>query len=301
MPGDGREGVVTDGAAVKVRAEDGRAVTSVDISPFIDHLPFGKRTTAFTTEDASGSTSQAASIIEALEGGATALLLDEDTSATNFMIRDARMQALVAAHKEPITPYIARVRPLYTALGVSTILVVGGSGDYFDVADTVVMMDEYRADDVTKRAKDIAAAIKGGAPPPDTLAADGHAGFRAPPQRCPARGGGLAPAVKMSAQRSSIRFGEAPELDLGGLEQLVEHSQTRAIGEALLHLAGGPIDGSTPVAALLHGLSEAIDRDGLDVLRPGWRLGNLARPRMLELAAALSRLRSLSVASAASC
>ena len=143
VPGDGREGVVTDGAAVKVhacmlscregggrgsyrcariaadvaidccphqvRAEDGRAVTAVDISPFIDHLPFGKRTTAFATEDASGSTSQAAAIIEALETGASALLMDEDTSATNFLMRDARMQALVAADKEPIKPFITRV------------------------------------------------------------------------------------------------------------------------------------------------------------------------------------------------
>lgn len=52
----------------------------------------GKDTTLFRTPDASGSTSQAANIQEALELGATALLLDEDVCATNFMIRDARMQ-----------------------------------------------------------------------------------------------------------------------------------------------------------------------------------------------------------------
>jgi predicted ABC-class ATPase len=108
--GDGRERVVTDPLAIKIRAEDGRAVTAVDISPFITNLPFGRATTEFSSADASGSTSQAAAIVEALEAGATTLLIDEDTTATNFMIRDARMQALVAADKEPIKPFISRVR-----------------------------------------------------------------------------------------------------------------------------------------------------------------------------------------------
>ncbi|CDJ60826.1 hypothetical protein, conserved [Eimeria maxima] len=156
IPGDGREFVITEPNAVKIRAEDGRVVTSVDISPFISNLPFGKSTSSFSSQDASGSTSQAANIMEALEFGATALLIDEDTCATNFMIRDARMQALVAKEKEPITPFLFRVKRLYTELGISTVMVIGGSGDFFEVADIVLQFDKYEAFNVTKRAKEIA-------------------------------------------------------------------------------------------------------------------------------------------------
>lgn len=151
IPGDGREYVVSDPAAVKIRAEDGRRVEAVDISPFITGIPGGKDTRSFSSEDASGSTSQAATIMEALEAGARLFCIDEDTSATNFMIRDRRMQALVAKEHEPITPYIDRVRELFTEFGVSSVIVIGGSGDYLDVADTVICMDAYRPDLITTR------------------------------------------------------------------------------------------------------------------------------------------------------
>ena len=151
IPDDGRELVVTRGDAVKIRSEDGRSIAGVDIRPFINNLPFGTDTAFFTTANASGSTSQAANIIEALEMGCRLLLIDEDTSATNFMIRDERMQALVEKGKEPITPFLDKVRLLHRDLGVSTILVMGGSGDYFDTADRIVMMDAYRPIDVTDR------------------------------------------------------------------------------------------------------------------------------------------------------
>ena len=62
---------------MQVRAEDGRPVTGLDISPFINNLPRGRDTCQFSTEDASGSTSQAANIMEALEAEATSLLVDE--------------------------------------------------------------------------------------------------------------------------------------------------------------------------------------------------------------------------------
>ncbi|HSM61283.1 MAG TPA: ABC-ATPase domain-containing protein, partial [Longimicrobiales bacterium] len=156
-PGDGRERVVTRADAVKVRAEDGRAVAGVDISPFIDGLPFGRDTRGFSTPMASGSTSQAAAIVEALEAGTGLLLVDEDTSATNFMIRDRRMQELVPKEGEPITPFVDRVRDLAEP-GVSTVLVVGGSGDYLDVADTVIRMRDYLPSEVTERAREVAAA-----------------------------------------------------------------------------------------------------------------------------------------------
>ncbi|MGI6114305.1 MAG: ABC-ATPase domain-containing protein, partial [Mahellales bacterium] len=159
IPGDGREYIATVPSGVKVRAEDGRRIEQVDISPFISNLPNNEDTSKFSTDNASGSTSQAANIMEALEVESKLLLLDEDTSATNFMIRDARMQKLVRDDKEPITPFIDRIRQIYEKLGVSTILVLGGSGDYFDVADRVIMMDNYVPRDVTLLAKEITQQI----------------------------------------------------------------------------------------------------------------------------------------------
>ena len=156
IPGDGREQVVAVHSAVKIRAEDGRAVHAVDISAFISHLPGGHGTESFSTELASGSTSQAAALVEAIEAGSSCLLLDEDTSATNFMIRDRRMQELVAKTSEPITPFVDRIRELRDQLGLSTLLVMGGSGDYFDHADLVLQMDGYRPREVTDRAHEIA-------------------------------------------------------------------------------------------------------------------------------------------------
>jgi predicted ABC-class ATPase len=149
---DGREWVVTDPTAVKIRAEDGRRIENVDISSFIHNPPMDKNTVEFKTENASGSTSQAANIVESLEAGTELLLFDEDTSATNFMIRDERMQRLVSKDKEPITPFIDRVQEIYTEYNTSTVIVMGGSGDYFEVADTVVMMDNYKPEDATEDA-----------------------------------------------------------------------------------------------------------------------------------------------------
>ena len=144
---------MTNLKAVKLRAEEGRSVTSVDISPVINHLPRGRRSDNFATANASGSTSQAAGLIEAIEVGAKVVLIDEDTAAMNFMIRDRQMQALIEKEKEPITPFVDKVRQLYDDYGISTILVMGGSGDYFAVADTVIAMDDYQPRIVTKEAK----------------------------------------------------------------------------------------------------------------------------------------------------
>jgi len=157
LPGDGRERVVARADATVIRAEDGRRVAEVDISPFIGALPSGGGTARFSTENASGSTSQAANIMEAIEAGCRTLIMDEDTCATNFLIRDARMRRLVPSEREPITPFVDRVRDLHAGLGISTLLVLGGSGDYLGVADTVVWMDAYRPREVTARAHAIAA------------------------------------------------------------------------------------------------------------------------------------------------
>ena len=155
IEGDGREYVITDETAMKIRAEDGRAVSHVNISPFINHLPNGKDTVEFSTEDASGSTSQAANVVEAVDSGAKALLIDEDTSATNFMVRDTLMQSVIAKDKEPITPFLDRARDLYEKQGVSVILVAGSSGAFFYIADHILQMDTYRALDITEKVREI--------------------------------------------------------------------------------------------------------------------------------------------------
>ena len=148
VKGDGREYVITRADALKLRAEDGRAVSHLDLSLFIHDLPNGKDTNCFSTEDASGSTSQAAGVLEGIEAETSCFLIDEDTSATNFLVRDAFMQRVVSGDQEPITPFIARVRDLYEKVGISTILVAGSSGAFFHVADTIIQMDAYRPKDV---------------------------------------------------------------------------------------------------------------------------------------------------------
>ncbi|HEY64961.1 MAG TPA: ABC-ATPase domain-containing protein, partial [Caldilineae bacterium] len=292
IPGDGREFVVTDAAAVKVRAEDGRRIAGVDISPFIANLPFGIDTRSFTTDNASGSTSQAANIIEALEAGARVLLVDEDTAATNFMIRDHRMQELIAKEHEPITPFIDKVRLLYQDYGVSTILVMGGSGDYFDVADTVIAMENYRPWDATERAKEIARKYAAERRP------EGGERFGSITPRIPLPDS-LDPSkgrreVSLKARGlKTILFGRE-EIDLSAVEQLVDDSQVRAIAQALYYAREKYMDGRRTVKEILDAVMCDIDEQGLDVLDPR-RMGDYARFRRFELAAALNRLRTLRV------
>ncbi|EIE22453.1 hypothetical protein COCSUDRAFT_16516, partial [Coccomyxa subellipsoidea C-169] len=292
VPGDGRELVVTVADSVKVRAEDGRRVEATDISPFISNLPFGKDTTMFRTPDASGSTSQAANIQEALELGASTLLLDEDVCATNFMIRDARMQALVKKENEPITPFISKIRSLL-ARGVSSILVMGGSGDYFGVSDTVLRMDSYEASDVTAEALAIDRRF-GSAP--SLTGNNSHYGTvasRSPVTIYPSQS---SERVKTTTRQTNlIQFGDE-NLDLSGLEQLIEKSQTRAIAEALCLLRlwiSQPQASGSSLAQLLKRMDAEFDSQGLDVLAPALKAGNFARPRIFEIGAAVNRLRSV--------
>jgi predicted ABC-class ATPase len=292
IPGDGRELVVTDERAVKIRAEDGRAVTGVDISSFIGALPNGTDTRHFSTANASGSTSQAANIVEALEAGARALLVDEDTAATNFMIRDHRMQELIAKDREPITPFIDKVRQLYDEYGVSTVLVMGGSGDYFDVADTVIAMDAYVSRDVTAQARVIAHKYHAQRRP------EGGDRFGQVTPRVPLAES-LDPSkgrreVKISARGvKTILFGTS-DIDMTAVEQLVDPSQLNAIGQALYYARQRYMDGRRTLPHILDAVMADLDRQGLDVLdqRP---VGDLARFRPYELAAALNRLRTLQV------
>jgi predicted ABC-class ATPase len=287
VPGDGREQVVTDRSAVKIRAEDGRSVVAVDLSPFINDLPYGRSTARFTSELASGSTSQAAGLLEALETGARVLLVDEDTSATNFMIRDRRMQELVRSTSEPITPFVDRIGELRDRLGVSTVLVMGGSGDYFDHADTVVQMDAYQPVDVTARARQIAAEHRTG------RAAEVVAPLTAPAPRTVVPGS-IRPERKPGRVKVQARDGDTlvlgrSDIDLRAVEQVTDPSQVRAIGWLLVQLSRERGSSLEPSARVAHWL-ERLEAGEWDWLagRPG---GDLAAPRVADVMAALNRLR----------
>jgi predicted ABC-class ATPase len=297
VPGDGREWVVSRRDLVKIRAEDGRRVERVDISSFICDLPEGRSTAAFASDDASGSTSQASNIVEALEAGAKGLLLDEDTSATNFLLRDARMQELVSREDEPITPFLERVRELYDGRGVSTVLVMGGCGDYFDVADCVIMLRAFRPGDTTDEARAIAAKR------PTGRRVEAASALGGVTQRIPLPGSFDASRgrreVKIDAKGlDRIGFG-SDDIDLRAVEQLVDPSQTRAVGLAIQLAVRRFMDGEATLSEVVDRLEEFFDREGLDELdpyhRPGRHPGNFARPRRFEIAAAINRLRSLRV------
>lgn len=303
-PGDGRELVVTRPDATKVRAEDGRPVATVDLSPFINNLPGGRDTRSFSTANASGSTSQAAGIIEALETGSRCLLLDEDISATNFLIRDGRMQQLIAPEKEPITPLVQKVRSMYEDHGISTILVLGGSGDYFGPADRVLAMDHFLPRDLTAEAKALAGEVPHSAFElsatafrriPDPASVDPHKA--AAPYRGSRRGGNRKarpPRELIKAHDTrALTFGRE-DIDLSLVSQLVDPSQVRAIGRALALARRETLDGRTPLREALEQVVRRIGEEGLQVLDPRHH-GDLAAFRLHELAAALNRLRSLRI------
>jgi len=286
VPGDGRELVVTVPAAVKIRAEDGRAVTRVNISSFIGDLPGGVKTAAFSTACASGSTSQAANIAEALEMGANLLLLDEDTCATNFMIRDRYMQQLIPTRAEPIIPFTARVRDLYTEKGVSTILVTGGAGEYFAVADRVIMMQDYVPSDVTARVREIAAG-----PGERTGRPVGITDRVLLPRAFLLEG-----EDRVKTRGMNICYGRT-DIALDAVEQLVDPCQTRLIAEIMRYAGKKYVDGGRTLREVITAVLEDLDRYGLDVVSRfrGQHPGELAWVRGFEIAAALNRWRGLLV------
>ena len=294
IPEDGRELVVTNPSAFKIRAEDGRSIAGVNISSFINQLPQGRSTTHFSTANASGSTSQAANIIEALEAGSELLLIDEDTAATNFMIRDRRMQQLISKEKEPITPFIDKVRQLYTEYDVSTILVMGGSGDYFDVADTVIAMENFQPDDVTQKAKEIAQTHL------NARIAEGGGQFGQLNSRIPLASS-IDPsrghrAVKVKVRDvNEVAFG-TEDIDLAAVEQIVDPGQLRAIAAAIVYAKEKYMASQETIPEILTEVIADIDSQGLDVLTQ-FPQGDLALFRRFELAAALNRLRTLQIKS----
>jgi predicted ABC-class ATPase len=285
-PGDGRERVASRPDTVAVRTEPGRSVRRADISAFLFDLPSGERAADFSTERASGSTSQAAAVSEALEAGAGVLLLDEDSSALNFMIRDGRMQRLVPRPGEPVIPFVDRAREIYDRLGVSTVIATGGSGDYIEAAHTVIRMNAWHAEDATARAAEVASATRSTRVredfPPPARPAPREPHFELAPGRL--RTGLRGPR--------GIRLGDET-VDLSALSQISETGEVRALTLLLGEIVRRAAPGKT-VAALLDEAEAWLDETGLDALDPPAAY-DLARPRRHEIAGALGRWRALGI------
>ncbi|HCG9206682.1 TPA: ABC-ATPase domain-containing protein [Vibrio parahaemolyticus] len=282
IPGDGREYIVTDQKAMKIRAEDGRCVHHLNLSNYINHLAMGKDTADFSTQDASGSTSQAAWLQESIEAGATSLLIDEDTSATNFMIRDERMQALVAKGDEPITPLVDRIGQLRDELDISTIIVMGGSGDYLDVANTVIQMHDYQAVDVTEKAKQVIAQH------PTQRHNESEESLQTFRPRALNRVALMNILTdgkfRVSAKgKDSLRFGKE-FTDLSALEQIESADEVNAIGWLWFQLAQLPGWCNNPAKEI----EEMLSGEWHASLP---KQGDLAKPRTLDVMAALNRMR----------
>lgn len=296
IAGDGREYVVTDDSAVKLRAEDGRKITNADISMFIHDLPNRKDTHRFTTSDASGSTSQAANIVEAMEAGSNLFLIDEDTSATNFMIRDDLMQKVIARDKEPITPFLERARDLYEQAGISSILVVGSSGAYFYLTDRIIQMDQYHPVDITERVRTICnTAESPSLYAPDFHLPDTDRGFSflqgSPrPSSQGGRKGGKHEHAKIKLLGSTAFSLDKSQLDLRYLEQIVDSEQTAALAH-LLRFAMENYKGSKITCSeLIQQLAGRLEREGLSfVSGSSYTASGLAMPRVQEIYACFFR------------
>lgn len=287
---DGREYVITNDTAVKIRAEDGRSIRGIDISMFINGLPNGKNTEHFETDDASGSTSQAANVIEAMEAGSRVFLIDEDTSATNFMIRDELMQSVVGRESEPITPYIDRLRELYENYGISSIIVAGSSGSYFHKADHIIQMRQYIPEEITNFAKVKAAEYP--------LKMDKAPSCREPSFDRRPKGVRERPGERTKIKvlgKDSIQLNR-DNIDLRYVEQLVDSEQLTALGYLLNYAQKHLMDGQRSMVQIVDELTDILNKNGLDkICESSYLPSGLAMPRKQEIFACFNRYRKLNV------
>lgn len=289
IEGDGREYVITDDTAVKIRAEDGRSIRRTDISMFINDLPNGKDTKSFCTEDASGSTSQAANVIESIEAGASLLLIDEDTSATNFMIRDELMQRVIHRDMEPITPFIERIRELYEKYGISTVIVAGSSGAYFHIADTIIQMDRYVPKDITEFAKKEAESFPVISVPENSA---GKPDFH----RCPKPGSEFREneRLKMKTLSKEGVMLNKEMIDLRYVEQLADSEQVTALGYCIRYAQRHILDGKKDLRRVVDELEQVIEKESLAALCENRSsVAFLAMPRRQDIFACFNRFRNL--------
>lgn len=292
IKGDGREYVITDDTAVKIRAEDGRRICNTDIHMFIDHLPNHKNTKNFCTENASGSTSQAGNMIEALEAGANTFLIDEDTSATNFMVRDGIMEQIVTKDKEPITPFISWVRALYEEKGISTIIVVGSSAAYLNVADTILQLDYYRVKDIKERVKEVlqknvSLCIEANTRIPDFA-------FSRKVKKIDMSYKGRDMKIKTTGT-DTISLNKE-NIDVRYLEQLIDYGQTAGIGYLLKYGMEHVVDDKRTLTEVVDAIFSQIKKDGFAAIVPkGYSAGFPVLPRKQEVMAAWNRFRKLEI------
>lgn len=291
IAGDGREFVITDDTAVKLRAEDGRSIQDVDISMFIRNLPNGKDTKSFYTEDASGSTSQAANVVEAMEAGAKVFLIDEDTSATNFMIRDELMQCVVHGDDEPIIPFIDRIRELYDSYGISTILVAGSCGAYFHRADCVIQMNRYEPYEITEMAK---------------KEAERFPIFSAAPEKAKKpcfqrivrenRAWKQNDRIKIKTLgRDSISI-DRDTIDLRYVEQIADSEQMNLLGQMMKYAMKNLFDGRKTLSEAADDLYRLLSEKGVGAVSEGGTVPcNLAFVRRQEIYACMNRWRGITV------
>lgn len=319
IAGDGREYVITDSSAMKIRAEDGRSVRQVDISMFINDLPNKKDTKHFNTEDASGSTSQAANVVEAMESGSRLLLIDEDTSASNFMVRDALMESVVSRSCEPITPLIHRIRQLYEDWGISTILVAGSSGAFFEKADHIIQMDRYIPVEITDLAKEKAriylehTGLKNAendekAPLPDFHRCPGKPSGSRETSLRPSHSRGMTYAKGTAHSNSSGRDERVKirvngrdgvslnkeTIDLRYVEQLADSEQLMTLGYLLNYAIKHLANGKRTITEIIDELEKLLKEKGLAAICEGSYLpAGLAMPRRQEIFACVNRYRRL--------
>ena len=293
VQGDGREYVITDDTAVMLRAEDGRSIQNTDISMFINNLPNGKDTVSFSTEDASGSTSQAANTVEAIEAGARTLLIDEDTSATNFMIRDELMQQVVSRDEEPIIPFVDRVRQLYEELGISTILVAGSSGSYFYKADCVIQMKNYKPYDITEAAKATAEEYRSGNTGSEVKEAVAPLGELSQYVRIL----GKEPRFSDNDRIKTKTLGtdgfmiNKETVELRYVEQLVDAEQLNMLSAVLIELKKNYFDGRKELIIAVDEFTKLLDSKGFAAVTGGKSSDHLAFVRKQEIYAMLNRVR----------
>ncbi len=295
IAGDGREYVITDNTALKLRAEDGRSITNVDISLFINHLPNNADTTCFSTLDASGSTSQAANIIEGIEAGSHLLLIDEDTSATNFMVRDELMQQVIAREKEPITPFLERAQDLYEKADISTILVVGSCGSYFYIADTILQMDNYQPKDITNDVKKILVNYSAPATTaPNFQLPDSHRSFTLGSnarQRKNYHGTGqVIERLKVKLHgKDSFSVGNNT-VNLRYVEQLIDDEQTAMLAQLIRLCLETYGNQTVTMDTLITFLRKELDEKGFAAVQThSYIPGSLAMPRIQEIHACFNR------------
>lgn len=306
IPGDGREYVITDATAVKLRSEDGRFIKDVDISMFINDLPNKKDTRCFSTLDASGSTSQAAGIVESIEAGSHLFLLDEDTSATNFMVRDAFMQQVIQREKEPITPFLERAEDLYKKAGISTILVAGSSGAFFHIADTIIQMDNYVPKDITASVKKLCCQY----PLPSVSVTDFQLPYSHRIMSRPAESskrlrhnshGNHSDSDATRPERLKTRISGTDsfslgrqEIDLRYTEQLIDAEQTAALGLLLKYAVEHLADGRRTLPEIVQFLWKNLSSHGLSFFTENQKIScGYAIPRIQEIYACLNRYRGL--------